>query len=251
MTSGSSTKFLIACSAVVVLAFCFASDANAQRGFRIGRVLEAGGGQGFRLGGERFEMRFGGGQGTSIGTQRFGMRFGNGQGARFGGANFGTQFGGEPGTQNDQRPATTAGAPGTRGQGGVQNSRWRDQPTAPRPPLGQSVLRPAESDAKGSAMNPPTDNSDSVQNPGNKARRTPSFAASPAPGTAASPVPGAQRDIARQTEVGTEQTNTSRPTMNLEAPLSSTKGKSILVLEAPKPVKPAGESGPKSNRQDR
>jgi len=98
--SVSPMKIVLTVIVVMAMTICCVEESNAQRrGFRIGNVFQAGGGQGFRLGGDRLGMQFGGGQGAIIGGQNFGMRFGNGQGARFGGSSFGMQFGGGQGTQ--------------------------------------------------------------------------------------------------------------------------------------------------------
>ena len=98
--SVSPTKIAFTLTAVMAMTICCTQESNAQRrGFRIGNVLQAGGGQGFRLGGNRAGMQFGGGQGAIIGGQNVGMRFGNGQGTRIGSRNFGMQFGGGQGTQ--------------------------------------------------------------------------------------------------------------------------------------------------------
>ena len=70
-------KFLLSLFAVLAFACCTPTDLVGQ-GFRIGNFMQAGGGQGFRMGIGRFGMHFGGGQGASIGGQNFGMRFGNG-----------------------------------------------------------------------------------------------------------------------------------------------------------------------------
>ena len=53
--------------AVVTLTFCLTAEAQSQRGFRIGNILRAGGGQGFRLGGTRLGTRLGVGQGSQNG----------------------------------------------------------------------------------------------------------------------------------------------------------------------------------------
>ncbi len=96
----SPTKIAFTLTAVMAMTICCTQESNAQRrGFRIGNVLQAGGGQGFRLGGNRAGMQFGGGQGAIIGGQNVGMRFGNGQGTRIGSRTFGMQFGGGQGTQ--------------------------------------------------------------------------------------------------------------------------------------------------------
>lgn len=117
----SPPKFALALVAFLALTFCCSFDVNAQgRGFRIGNVIQAGGGQGFRMGGPRFGMHFGGGQGASIGGQNIGMRFGNGQGARIGGANYGMQFGGGQGTQIGQFYTSPMVTPGTYYYGDVQ-----------------------------------------------------------------------------------------------------------------------------------
>ena len=98
--SVSPMKIVLTVIVVMAMTICCVEESNAQRrGFRIGNVFQAGGGQGFRLGGDRLGMQFGGGQGAIFGGQNFGMRFGNGQGARFGGSSFGMQFGGGQGTQ--------------------------------------------------------------------------------------------------------------------------------------------------------
>lgn len=110
--SGSSCKYVFAFFAAVAMTFCSASAVQAQ-GFRIGNVMQAGGGQGFRLGFPRFGMHFGGGQGASFGGPNVGMRFGNGQGARFGAGNYGMQFGGGQGSQIGYIGTTPNVAPGT------------------------------------------------------------------------------------------------------------------------------------------
>ena len=91
---------------------CFAAKVDAQ-GFRIGNLLQAGNGQGFRLGGPHVGMHFGGGQGASFGAGRLGMRFGNGQGARIGGQTYGMQFGGQQGTQIGRFSTIPVVQPGT------------------------------------------------------------------------------------------------------------------------------------------
>jgi hypothetical protein len=108
----AKSKTLLAICALAVGTFCFQSNVNAQ-GFRIGNFIQAGGGQGFRMGGPRVGMHFGGGQGATFGAGRFGMRFGNGQGARIGGANYGMQFGGQQGTQIGRFATTPVVQPGT------------------------------------------------------------------------------------------------------------------------------------------
>lgn len=159
MKSRSSFEILLTSIAVAALMFCFASDANAQgRGFRIGNFFQAGGGQGFRLGGPRAGMHFGGGQGASIGTQNLGMRFGNGQGARFGGQNYGMQFGGQQGTQIGQFQTTPTVTPGTYYYGDVANPGYAQpiaqpsyaQPYAAQPTIGQPA------DASQPVMTPST-----------------------------------------------------------------------------------------------
>lgn len=109
-----STRFnyFLATMAVIMMTFAVSSKTQAQ-GFRIGNVLQAGGGQGFRLGGPRVGMHFGGGQGASFGVGNLGMRFGNGQGARFGGQSYGMQFGGQQGTQFGRLQTTPVVTPGT------------------------------------------------------------------------------------------------------------------------------------------
>ena len=97
--STKTAKWLLSITAAFVFTFAFQGELQAQRGFRIGNVFAAGGGQGFRLGGPRAGMHFGGGQGATIGGQYYGMRFGNGQGARIGGQYYGMQFGGGQGSQ--------------------------------------------------------------------------------------------------------------------------------------------------------
>ncbi len=120
MSANSSFKFLLSLGAIAVFSLSLTSEANAQRGFRIGNIMQAGGGQGFRLGGPRAGMHFGGGQGATIGTQNFGMRFGNGQGARFGGQQYGMQFGGRQGTQIGQFSTRPTVSPGTYYYGDMQ-----------------------------------------------------------------------------------------------------------------------------------
>jgi len=124
-----SVKTLLSLCAVAALTFLVTPEVNAQRGFRIGNIMQAGGGQGFRLGGARAGMHFGGGQGASIGTQNFGMRFGNGQGARFGGQQYGMQFGGQQGTQIGQFATRPSVAPGTYYYGDSQRG-YAQQPQA-------------------------------------------------------------------------------------------------------------------------
>ena len=68
----SPTKIVLTLTAVIAMTICCTQESSAQRGFRIGNVLQAGGGQGFRLGGDRFGMQFGGGQGAIIGGQNGG-----------------------------------------------------------------------------------------------------------------------------------------------------------------------------------
>ena len=128
----SPTKMVLTLTAVVAMAICCTQESNAQRGFRIGNVLQAGGGQGFRLGGDRFGMQFGGGQGAIIGGQNVGMRFGNGQGARFGSSDFGMQFGGGQGTQIGR-----LSTPSTFYNGAIQNQAY------PQPVVGQPYAAPA------------------------------------------------------------------------------------------------------------
>ena len=251
MTSGSSTKFLLASSAVVVLTFCFVSDANAQRGFRLGRILQAGGGQGFRLGGERFGIQAGAGQGTNIWTQNLDMRFGNGRGAQFGGPRTGIQFGGVQGTQIGQLPTTSAGAPGTNDAANVQNENLSRRPRPQVPVLGQSVVKPTVA-GQPAAPRPtvivqgePATISSAVKPP-----QTPSFAA-PLPSGTPSSALETQLDIARQPDRVTEKTNTNRPALKIEAPLPVTKGKSILVRESTESEEAVEKTGSTENDDDR
>lgn len=221
----SSIKFLLTFGAIVALSCCFAADASAQRGFRIGNVLQAGGGQGFRLGGPRFGMHFGGGQGASIGGQNFGMRFGNGQGARFGGANIGMQFGGGQGTQIGQLRTTTSGAPGTYYYGDVKTGGAHAQPMARQPIVGPSIRQPTVASRP---VPQPT-----IFGKGGP-EMIPSSVATPTPATTGArgkfraPT---QSDIARQSTVASSEANTNRPEIKLEAPLDSTGAKSVLVTE--------------------
>ena len=130
----SPTKIVLTLTAVIAMTIGCTQESSAQRGFRIGNVLQAGGGQGFRLGGDRFGMQFGGGQGAIIGGQNGGMRFGNGQGARFGGSNFGMQFGGGQGTQIGR-----LSTPSTFYNGAIQNQAYQ-QPTIGQPSVGQPYV---------------------------------------------------------------------------------------------------------------
>ena len=130
----SPTKIVLTLTAVIAMTICCTQESNAQRGFRIGNVLQAGGGQGFRLGGNRFGMQFGGGQGAIIGGQNGGMRFGNGQGARFGGSNFGMQFGGGQGTQIGR-----LSTPSSFYNGAVQNQAYQQPMIVGQPVVGQPV----------------------------------------------------------------------------------------------------------------
>jgi hypothetical protein len=243
MSCVSSIKFMLACGAVVALSFYFAADANAQRGFRIGNIMQAGGGQGFRLGGPRIGMHFGGGQGASIGTQNLGMRFGNGQGARFGGANFGMQFGGGQGTQIGQLRTTTSGAPGTYFYGDVRNGSSFVQPMAQGQVVGQPVVtQPATITPRAPSMIPSSVNSSPasvLQTGAGGQQRTPSLATPLATGTVGNPAATtSQTDIARQsTPIGSAETTTSDQSMKSKAHLESTT-KSILVKEDPAPAKP-------------
>ena len=131
----SPTKIVLTLTAVIAMTICCSQESNAQRGFRIGNVLQAGGGQGFRLGGDRFGMQFGGGQGAIIGGQNGGMRFGNGQGARFGTSSFGMQFGGGQGTQIG-RLSTPSGFY----NGAVQNQAYRQPVIVGQPVVGQPYV---------------------------------------------------------------------------------------------------------------
>ena len=131
----SPTKIVLTLIAVIAMTICCSQESNAQRGFRIGNVLQAGGGQGFRLGGDRFGMQFGGGQGAIIGGQNGGMRFGNGQGARFGTSSFGMQFGGGQGTQIG-RLSTPSGFY----NGAVQNQAYRQSVIVGQPVVGQPYV---------------------------------------------------------------------------------------------------------------
>ena len=131
----SPTKIVLTLTAVIAMTICCSQESNAQRGFRIGNVLQAGGGQGFRLGGDRFGMQFGGGQGAIIGGQNGGMRFGNGQGARFGTSSFGMQFGGGQGTQIG-RLSTPSGFY----NGAVQNQAYRQPMIVGQPVVGQPYV---------------------------------------------------------------------------------------------------------------
>lgn len=144
MTRSTDRRLLVAVAFVATL--FFGAELNAQgRGFRIGNVLQAGGGQGFRLGGPRFGMHFGGGQGASIGGQNFGMRFGNGQGARIGLSNYGMQFGGGQGTQIGRFSTTTGGDAGTYYYGDVQNGvPLQNANPNFASPAGRSVLAPGQ-----------------------------------------------------------------------------------------------------------
>lgn len=243
MSSLSSIKLLLACGAVVALNFCFASDANAQRGFRIGNFVQAGGGQGFRLGGPRGGMHFGGGQGASIGTQRFGMRFGNGQGARFGGANYGMQFGGGQGTQIGQLRTTTSGTLGTYYYGDVQNGGSYAQPMSQGQVVGQpAVPEPATIAPRAPTMIPSSINSSPasvLQTQANGQSPSHSLATPLATGTVGNPTAATtQTDIARQTQpIGSGETTTSGQSTKLKA-LLDPNTKSILVKEDPAPAKP-------------
>lgn len=145
-----NTKWLIAAVAVFVFSFGTETETCAQRGFRVGNFFQAGGGQGFRLGGPRAGMHFGGGQGATIGTQRYGMRFGNGQGARFGGQYYGMQFGGGQGTQFGRFATTPSVNPGTYYYASPQTAtypqsyyRVRGNPTGyPLPANSSTVIGP-------------------------------------------------------------------------------------------------------------
>ena len=138
--SFSPTKVFVTLTATVIAIFCCTQESNAQRrGFRIGNILQAGGGQGFRLGGNRVGMQFGGGQGAIIGGQNVGMRFGNGQGARFGSRDFGMQFGGGRGTQFGRLTTQSTYYNGT-----IQNQSYRQpmgitQPIVGQPFAGQAI----------------------------------------------------------------------------------------------------------------
>ncbi|MFK7768042.1 MAG: hypothetical protein AB8B55_12535 [Mariniblastus sp.] len=142
--SNSLTRFVLTLSVMAAVTVYCTQDSNAQRrGFRIGSVVQAGGGQGFRLGGQRAGMHFGGGQGASIGGQNFGMRFGNGQGARFGVRNFGMQFGGQQGTQIGRIGTTPGVAPGTYYYGDVRNPVY-GQPVLGQPMIVQGTVQPLQ-----------------------------------------------------------------------------------------------------------
>ena len=131
----SPTKIVLTLTAVIAMTIGCTQESNAQRGFRIGNVLQAGGGQGFRLGGDRFGMQFGGGQGAIIGGQNVGMRFGNGQGARFGGSNFGMQFGGGQGTQIGR-----LSTPSSFYNGAIQNQAYQQPTIVGQPAVGQPYV---------------------------------------------------------------------------------------------------------------
>ena len=131
----SPTKIVLTLIAVIAMTICCSQESNAQRGFRIGNVLQAGGGQGFRLGGDRFGMQFGGGQGAIIGGQNGGMRFGNGQGARFGTSSFGMQFGGGQGTQIGRLSTPSGFYNGT-----VPNQAYRQPVIVGQPVVGQPYV---------------------------------------------------------------------------------------------------------------
>ena len=131
----SPTKIVLTLIAVIAMTICCSQESNAQRGFRIGNVLQAGGGQGFRLGGDRFGMQFGGGQGAIIGGQNGGMRFGNGQGARFGTSSFGMQFGGGQGTQIGRLSTPSGFYNGT-----VPNQAYRQSMIVGQPVVGQPYV---------------------------------------------------------------------------------------------------------------
>ena len=131
----SPTKIVLTLIAVIAMTICCSQESNAQRGFRIGNVLQAGGGQGFRLGGDRFGMQFGGGQGAIIGGQNGGMRFGNGQGARFGTSSFGMQFGGGQGTQIGRLSTPSGFYNGT-----VPNQAYRQPMIVGQPVVGQPYV---------------------------------------------------------------------------------------------------------------
>ena len=249
MSAVSSTKFLLTICAVVALSFCFESDADAQ-GVRIGNFFQAGGGQGFRLGGPRAGMHFGGGQGASIGTQRFGMRFGNGQGARFGGANYGMQFGGGQGTQIGELRTTTSGTPGTYYYGDVRNGGYYAQPmgqplTVAQPQstiIGQqSIQQPTPAGQVGPSMIPSTvasPNGQVIQAQANEVVG----AASNTPSTGAVVNPGAanQVDIARQpTPVAKKSESVS----------GATQQKSILITEEAEAPVPTTESTGSGNKK--
>jgi hypothetical protein len=152
MSICSSLRFLLTASSIAVLCLSTTTEVNAQRGFRIGNIMQAGGGQGFRLGGPRAGMHFGGGQGASIGTQNFGMRFGNGQGARFGGQQYGMQFGGQQGSQIGQFSTRPTVAPGTYYYGDVRrgysqpivNQRYARPQAIQQPINGQAYVQPSQ-----------------------------------------------------------------------------------------------------------
>lgn len=179
----SSNWKMVVAGAIFAVVGCVSSEAPAQ-GFRIGNFIQAGGGQGFRMGGPRFGMHFGGGQGATIGGQNLGMRFGNGQGARFGGVNYGMQFGGGQGTQFGQLDTTPNVAPGTYYYGDVRGSGYAQPGYVAQPGFGSvmpatvspspasnaaqvdatvpSVINGEKSDPSGQPANPQTQ----VGNPG-------------------------------------------------------------------------------------
>ncbi len=117
---------------VLLLSAGVQTSTDAQ-GVRIGNFFQAGGGQGFRLGGPRMGMHFGGGQGASIGGQYYGMRFGNGQGARIGGTQYGLQFGGQQGTQIGRLQTLPNGNPGTYYYGDVRQPGFAARRNSPQP----------------------------------------------------------------------------------------------------------------------
>ena len=140
----SPTKIVLTLTAVIAMTICCTQESSAQRGFRIGNVLQAGGGQGFRLGGDRFGMQFGGGQGAIIGGQNGGMRFGNGQGARFGTSNFGMQFGGGQGTQVGRLSTPSSFYNGTAQYNGtVQNQAYQQPMIVGQPVVSQPYVTQA------------------------------------------------------------------------------------------------------------
>ncbi len=148
----SQWKIVLAGAAIFAVTNCGSVEVQAQ-GFRIGNFVQAGGGQGFRMGGPRFGMHFGGGQGASIGGQNVGMRFGNGQGARFGGVNYGMQFGGGQGTQIGQLYTTPSVTPGTYYYGDVRGTGYGQPGYVPQPGVAgpglPTVTQPMQGDAPG------------------------------------------------------------------------------------------------------
>ncbi len=129
-----AAKLSLAVGATIIFTFCSIGELSAQgrgqgRGFRIGNVVQAGGGQGFRMGTQRLGMHFGGGQGASIGGPNAGMRFGNGQGARIGGNSYGMQFGGQQGSQIGNFATTPTVNPGTYYYGNVRNPDYAPRQT--------------------------------------------------------------------------------------------------------------------------